>query len=677
MQISLSLLELRTEHDTKQLAQRFVTPLVGDEPLGLKAGFKVKIFRAFSPNRAKKAYCEEGSSDGKSSVRSSDYPFESKEDDVAKISTSIFVSNFPDSVSVKDLFHSCKQYGHVVDSFIPTKRLKDGKRFGFVRFINVFNVERLVNNLCTIWLNRCKLHANIARFNRDQKNGNKYKTANQKKHEGRKNTFYDPSKEAGTFDSRNSFVNVLKGTNMVKETDSSPVIVLEEDCLNSKDLSNSLIGRVKDVGSLSNLKKVLCNEGFDNIFVRYMGELWVLLEFDNTKAKELFRDNVGVGSWFSVLRQASHDFTPEGRIAWVDVERIPFKFWSEKTFKKIATKWLKLLDVDCHDEMSKVHWIRAKEATGWIPEFSEDEEDDDHSEQEFISSEQLNLGLHIDGDDNGVLRCLKQFLENFEWLVKRGSRRILLVEREDNRNSDGAKTNSTGSRKFKMSEIPRTGGSILSVMEEIVKVGITMGYNMDGFLSDHRPILLREASFDYGPTPFRFFHFWFDVDGFDKFVTDSWKDAPRDDSNAMRNLCGKLKFLKDLDETDLIKASYQNAHIDMPFPNSLSTDQQKDLECMVSKEEVKRAVWDCEEQTNHRVQMVLHLDFIDTFGRLLKMMFLRRLSIFFTCGEIPKGCNSTFIALIPKNPDANMVKDFRPISLIGSVTPPKSGSSGM
>ncbi|GJV60664.1 nucleotide-binding alpha-beta plait domain-containing protein [Tanacetum coccineum] len=182
--------------------------------------------------------------------------FRSKEDDVAKISTSIFVSNFPDSVSAKDMFHSCKQYGHVVDSFIPMKRLKDGKRFGFVRFINVFNVERLVNNLCTIWLNRCKLHANIARFNRDQKNGNKYKTANQKKHEGRKNTFYDPSKEAGTFDSRNSFVNVLKGTNMVKETDSSPVIVLEEDCLNSKDLSNSLIGRVKDVGSLSNLKKL-------------------------------------------------------------------------------------------------------------------------------------------------------------------------------------------------------------------------------------------------------------------------------------------------------------------------------------------------------------------------------------------------------------------------------------
>ncbi|GJY54413.1 hypothetical protein Tco_0446077 [Tanacetum coccineum] len=34
---------------------------------------------------------------------------------------------------------------------------------------------------------------------------------------------------------------------------------------------------------------------------------------------------------------------------------------------------------------------------------------------------------------------------------------------------------------------------------------------------------------------------------------------------------------------------------------------------------------------------------------------------------IPKGCNSSFIALIPKTPEAKMVKDFRPISLIGSL----------
>ncbi|GKB07009.1 nucleotide-binding alpha-beta plait domain-containing protein [Tanacetum coccineum] len=55
--------------------------------------------------------------------------YRTKEDDMAKISTSVFITNFPESFSAKELFHSCKQYGHVVDSFIPTKRLKSGKRF--------------------------------------------------------------------------------------------------------------------------------------------------------------------------------------------------------------------------------------------------------------------------------------------------------------------------------------------------------------------------------------------------------------------------------------------------------------------------------------------------------------------------------------------------------------------
>ncbi|GKF65046.1 hypothetical protein Tco_0188494, partial [Tanacetum coccineum] len=60
----------------------------------------------------------------------------------------------------------------------------------------------------------------------------------------------------------------------------------------------------------------------------------------------------------------------------------------------------------------KVHWIRAKEAIGWIPEFSEDEDDDDHSEQEFISSEQSDLGLHIDGEDNGASKVPETIFEN-------------------------------------------------------------------------------------------------------------------------------------------------------------------------------------------------------------------------------------------------------------------------
>ncbi|GKA00752.1 RNA-directed DNA polymerase, eukaryota, reverse transcriptase zinc-binding domain protein [Tanacetum coccineum] len=77
----------------------------------------------------------------------------------------------------------------------------------------------------------------------------------------------------------------------------------------------------------------------------------------------------------------------------------------------------------------------------------------------------------------------------------------------------------------KMSEIPRTGGSILSVMEEIVKVGITIGYNMDGdkryygiIFSSIEPMRSGEVVMmgDFNEVRYKS-----GQDGFDKFVIDS------------------------------------------------------------------------------------------------------------------------------------------------------------
>nr|GEY64053.1 RNA-directed DNA polymerase, eukaryota, reverse transcriptase zinc-binding domain protein [Tanacetum cinerariifolium] len=67
---------------------------------------------------------------------------------------------------------------------------------------------------------------------------------------------------------------------------------------------------------------------------------------------------------------------------------------------------------------------------------------------------------------------------------------------------------------------------------------------LERYLSDHRPILFRDAHVDYGPTPFRFFHCWLEMEGFAKMVEDEWRDSPCDRSNALRNLTGKLKHLK-------------------------------------------------------------------------------------------------------------------------------------
>nr|GEU47694.1 RNA-directed DNA polymerase, eukaryota, reverse transcriptase zinc-binding domain protein [Tanacetum cinerariifolium] len=451
--------------------------------------------------------------------------YSSKEDGVNRISTSIFVSNFPDSFSAKDLFLSCKQYGHVVDSFIPLKRTKEGKRFGFVRFINVFNVDHLVNNLCTIWVGRSKLHANIARFQRAPLNKKNFPVMS--KGEVKRGANNSSRLNGRVMGNGKSYVNVVKACNIVGHTD-TPAIVLDEECVNLKDLSDSLMGRVKEFASLTNLKTVLLNEGFVDLTVRYLGELWVLLEFSSSKSKEAFRDNVGVCSWFLEIRQTSLDINHDGRIVWVEVEGIPLKLWSLNTFRRIAKKWGDLIYVDDMNENcfhskriclytksssnifetfkiifhGKVFWIRAKEVLGWVPELLEDSEYEEHSVDGFMDDDikvnnENNGGVNSDTDEvpetafdnsNGLKGNKSDDPFGLYSLLNKNTKAM-----KDKNHSpiyplgftpvNEANTNCDMGEKSVnciVDEEIKVGGYFLNLMEEVVKVGQTMGYNMEG-----------------------------------------------------------------------------------------------------------------------------------------------------------------------------------------------------
>ncbi|GJX51625.1 hypothetical protein Tco_0278470 [Tanacetum coccineum] len=80
----------------------------------------------------------------------------------------------------------------------------------------------------------------------------------------------------------------------------------------------------------------------------------------------------------------------------------------------------------------------------------------------------------------------------------------------------------------------------LSDVCQLFRIAITL----ERYLSYHRPILLRESWFDYGPSPFHFYHHWLEVDGFNNFVEDMWSVAPSNNSNPLCSMAMKLKFLK-------------------------------------------------------------------------------------------------------------------------------------
>nr|GFC91383.1 nucleotide-binding alpha-beta plait domain-containing protein [Tanacetum cinerariifolium] len=58
------------------------------------------------------------------------------------------------------------------------------------------------------------------------------------------------------------------------------------------------------------------------------------------------------------------------------------------------------------------------------------------------------------------------------------------IDGKENSGSIIKMSDSMGSCRLKKLGMPRTGGSILRFMEEVVKVGQTMGYNMDGCVKD-------------------------------------------------------------------------------------------------------------------------------------------------------------------------------------------------
>ncbi|KAK5834092.1 hypothetical protein PVK06_017965 [Gossypium arboreum] len=59
----------------------------------------------------------------------------------------VFVDNIPEIMHWKDLWTLFSFHGEVMDAFIPVKRNKSGKRFGFVRFNKEEDAQRAIGKV--------------------------------------------------------------------------------------------------------------------------------------------------------------------------------------------------------------------------------------------------------------------------------------------------------------------------------------------------------------------------------------------------------------------------------------------------------------------------------------------------------------------------------------------------
>ncbi|GJT19431.1 RNA-directed DNA polymerase, eukaryota, reverse transcriptase zinc-binding domain protein [Tanacetum coccineum] len=84
----------------------------------------------------------------------------------------------------------------------------------------------------------------------------------------------------------------------------------------------------------------------------------------------------------------------------------------------------------------------------------------------------------------------------------------------------------------------------------------------------------------------------------------------------------------------------------------------------VLDDEIKKVVWECGLNKSPGPDG-FSFDFFRKYWKLIDVDVVAAVQEFFVTSKFPRGCNSSFIALILKVQDAKVVKDFRPISLIG------------
>jgi hypothetical protein len=100
--------------------------------------------------------------------------------------------------------------------------------------------------------------------------------------------------------------------------------------------------------------------------------------------------------------------------------------------------------------------------------------------------------------------------------------------------------------------------------------------------------------------------------------------------------------------------------------NSISEDDAYYLKRPFDEENVKQAVWECDNFKSLGLDGI-NFGFIKEFWVDIKGAFMRFLLEFYSNGRLVKGSNCTFIGLIPKVANPQRVADYRPISFVGCM----------
>ncbi|WJX59530.1 hypothetical protein P8452_44840 [Trifolium repens] len=256
--------------------------------------------------------------------------------------TSFYFTNFPDDVVVVDLWKTFARFGRVGEVYIPSKKDKWGRGFGFVKFFEVENAERLESRLGEVWCGTYKLRINLSRFGRKSKpepRAQPYKNA----------LTGGEGSEAGGGGGKVMEWGGRKGVQGVVKTvgKAGVSLDLEPDMEFVYALENSSVGKMIKGKNIKQVQFNLCMEGYRNIRVASLGEGWAVVFSESGGDVGLALNNkVWWEGYMEEFRPWSPLMAASRREIWVRIYGVPLQLWHEPVFKTILKTCGEVIGMD-------------------------------------------------------------------------------------------------------------------------------------------------------------------------------------------------------------------------------------------------------------------------------------------------------------------------------------------
>ncbi|KAK1432308.1 hypothetical protein QVD17_09203 [Tagetes erecta] len=271
-----------------------------------------------------------------------------------------FVTKLPNGCNRDGLWRAYEHHHNLMDASIPSKKDRWGNTFGFLRFVEVEDVDTFKKELEKTMVDGKKVRVSIARWDKDSE-GNDQKEINREfsHHPLPPSTVWTGDPMAY----RNATVGNIDNRRSQEECVMTVITAPRSSPTAHPLVETSLVGSINDASILNDLPFYLKRwSGLDDCVVRYMGGLSIILTFPTKQDSITYRETKGHmwGSFFSSLEVWDGISYPKERLAWITVRGIPPDLFGTKMIHKVAASFGKVVaEVDVSNLESNLAFTRV------------------------------------------------------------------------------------------------------------------------------------------------------------------------------------------------------------------------------------------------------------------------------------------------------------------------------